>query len=222
MVLETAVRKELKRGVLIAIEGIDGAGKTTQTQILMENLKRRRYTVVALHEPTDGKWGKMIEDLAQNGRHTKPEDEFQLFYLDRMEDVKCNIAPALRAKSIVVMDRYYFSNVAYQSARGMDSSYIERKNQRIAPSPDVSIILNLEPDVALRRIKQKRNEKPNHFERRKYLEKVKTVFLNRFSSRPDVKVVDGDDRRTITEIASDIWNLVEPIVRRAEEDSTRQ
>lgn len=216
--LEAIERKRLKHGVLIAVEGIDGAGKTTQAKILLDTLTQKGYDVIYLHEPTAGNWGRKIKELATNGRHKiKPETELEFFYLDRLEDVEKNIRPALQGKKIVIMDRYYFSNVAYQGARGLDPDLIERKNERIAPTPDITIILDLNPEVALKRIRYKRNETPNYFERKKYLERVRQAFLKCFSNRPNIKIIDGDDNRPIQMIASDIWKIVEPIVKEAEE-----
>ncbi|MEM3726250.1 MAG: dTMP kinase [Candidatus Bathyarchaeia archaeon] len=216
--LEVVERKRLKHGVLIAIEGIDGAGKTTQAKILLETLIKKGYDAVCFHEPTDGKWGRKIKELATNGRYKiSPEVELQFFYLDRLEDVKRNIQPALQRKKIVIMDRYYLSSVAYQGARGLDLDLIEKKNETIAPIPNIAIIIDLNSEVALTRIRYKRNEIPNYFERKKYLEHVRQIFLKRFSNRTNVRIIDGDDTRPIQMIASDIWKIVEPIIKEAED-----
>lgn len=218
VLLEVVERKPLRRGVLIAIEGIDGAGKTTQSKILLEKLADKGYPAIGLHEPTKGRWGQKIKELAKNGRHkTKPETELDLFFLDRLEDVENNISPFLQKKRIVIMDRYYFSSVAYQGARGLSPDYIEKKNKKIAPMPDITIILDLDSEVALRRIRHKRNMTPNHFERKRYLDRVRQVFLKQFSNRPDVRIIDGDDTRSIQMVASEIWKIVEPIIRKVEE-----
>lgn len=216
--LKLVGRKRLKQGFLVAIEGIDGAGKTTQSGILVDKLEKEGYPVVGLHEPTEGRWGSKVKELAKNGRHkTKPETEVELFYLDRLEDVEKNIRPSLKSKKIVIMDRYYFSSVAYQGARGLSPDPIEKKNTKIAPSPNITIVLDLEPEVALRRIRHKRNEIPNHFERKKYLEKVRKIFLKQFGNRPNIRIIAGDDTRSIEVIASDIWRIIKPLIEKIEE-----
>lgn len=216
--LKLVGRKRLKRGVLIAIEGIDGAGKTTQSEILAKRLTEKGYPIRSLHEPTEGKWGKKIKELAKNGRHQiEPETELDYFYFDRLEDVEKNIGPSLKEKKIVIMDRYYFSSVAYQSGRGLSPDHIEKRNTIIAPIPDITIILDLDPEVALTRIRHKRNMTPNHFERKKHLTHVRKVFLEQFSDRPNVKIIEGDRNRSIEMVASEIWNIVEPIVEKVEE-----
>lgn len=208
----------LKRGILIAIEGIDGAGKTTQSTMLYDKLKKKGYPVVRFHEPTNGIWGERIKDLAKNGRHkVNAEDELDFFYRDRLEDVEHNINPSLKEKKIVIMDRYYFSSIAYQGARGLDPNYVEEKNESIAPKPDILIILDLSPEAALKRIRQNRNETPNHFERIKYLEKVRQIFLKQFSNRPYVRIMNGDVARSEESIAQEILEIVLPIIANAEE-----
>jgi len=216
--LATAKRRILKRGVLIAIEGIDGAGKTTQSTILARELTKRGYSAVRLHEPTDGIWGQKIKELAKNGRHKiKPKTESEFFIFDRIEDVKNNISPNLQKKKIVIMDRYYFSNVAYQGARGLSLTDIEKKNKRIAPAPDIMIILDLPPEVGLKRIRHKRNATPNHFERQKHLKAVRQIFLEQFGNRPNIRIIDGNDTRSIQMVTSEILRIIEPLLAKLEE-----
>ena len=95
--------------VIVAVEGIDGAGKTTVARKVVEELRRRGYDAVYLKEPTESEWGKRI----RKERSLKPEEELELFLKDREWNVKHNILPALKAGKIVVMDRYYYSTVPY-------------------------------------------------------------------------------------------------------------
>lgn len=218
--LETIKRKVLSRGILIAIEGIDGAGKTTQTEKLKEKLTMKGYDVISLHEPTKGIWGKKIENIVENGRRgISPEIELNYFILDRIEDVEKNIKPSLQKKKIVIMDRYYFSTVCYQGARGLDLDYIEKKNEEIAPIPDITIIIDIEPEVALKRIKQSRPSlTPNHFERKTYLEYVRKNFLKQFNNRSNVRIIEGDNNtRSISLVETEIWKIVEPLIKKYEE-----
>ena len=81
-----------------------------------------------------------------------PEEELALFLKDRRENVARNIRPALRAGRIVVLDRYYFSTIAYQGAKGLDPERIRRLNERFAPKPDLVFILDLGAGDGLARI----------------------------------------------------------------------
>ncbi len=181
----------IKKGVLIAIEGIDGSGKSTQAKRLVSFLTESGYDAVYLLEPTLGKWGKEIREMAERGRREKsPEEEYRLFLLDRKENVKENILPALKAKKIVVLDRYYFSTMAYQGALGIDPDEIRGENEAFAPMPDLVILLTIPVSQGLSRIKEKRGGF-TAFEGREYLERVKSIFEDFVSPLTNVVTIDG-------------------------------
>lgn len=203
--------RSLKRGWLIVFEGIDGTGKTTQSKLLCERLRENGYPALLLHEPTTGKWGQKIGELAKYGRDKiDAQTELNFFILDRKDDVEKNITPALCEKKIVIMDRYYLSSVAYQGAIGLNPQNIEAENEKIAPKPDLAIILDLSVEVAVTRISKKRTS--DHFENMNYLEKVRDIFLNMYDTRPWVRIVKGNCSRTTEDIASEIWEIVYPLV----------
>jgi dTMP kinase len=158
--------------MLIAVEGIDGAGKTTIAYHLRDFLSKKGYKCVVLKEPSESIYGRMIKSLKSR---PDPETEMELFLKDREMDVKDRILPALEEGKIVIMDRYYYSNIAYQSARGLNADRIRELNERIAPKPDLVILLDLSPSKALERIKNR--EKLSIFEEKDYLENVRQKFL---------------------------------------------
>ncbi len=163
--------------MIIAFEGIDGAGKTTQAKLAQKWLSSRNFKVTYLKEPTDNISGRKIQETAKNGR--LPENaELELFIADRRWNVENNIKPALNSGSVVIMDRYYYSTIAYQGARGLDPEDIRRKNEAFAPKPDLVLLFDLDPEIALDRIKRLRGETPNLFEKLDYLRSVREVFLN--------------------------------------------
>lgn len=179
--------------MLIAIEGIDGAGKTAHAKILKKELEKMGYIVIRLSEPTNGKWGKKIKELSSRGKNPSTKELFELFFLDRKEDVEKNIIPALKKGQTVILDRYYMSSVAYQGAGGLDPAFIESENEKIAPKPDITVILDLPPKIAVERI-ENRKSKPDYFERLKFLTKVRSIFLERYASRSDVLIIDSTQR----------------------------
>lgn len=201
------------KGLLITIEGIDGVGKTTQTRMLVEHLKGKGHDVLQLREPTDGLWGKKIKNLTKRGRNVSPKDECQWFLKDRVEDVEENITPALSQRKIVVMDRYYYSNMAYQGALGLNMERIREENEKFAPRPDLVIILDAPPKIGLDRITDKRKEELNSFETLDYQEKVRALFLSmkRFDN---VKILDGS--KGIEEVQGEIRRVVEELIESAE------
>ena len=177
------------RGLLISVEGIDGTGKTTQVQLLRKWFEERGRKAVALKEPTEGPFGKEISRRASAGA-LSPGEELRLFMRDREEDVRDRILPALKAGSVVIMDRYYQSNMAYQGARGLDVGGIKEANESFAPAPDLVIVLDIDPRRSLARVRACR-DMVGHFENEAYLEKVREIFL-RIGREPNAVVIDAD------------------------------
>ncbi|MGB8951644.1 MAG: dTMP kinase [Candidatus Aminicenantales bacterium] len=165
----------LKKGILIVLEGIDGAGKSTQARFLLRKLQAMGMDVVYFREPSRGKWGREIKAKAIDPRSLAPEEELSLFQKDRKENVEKNIRPALECRKIVILDRYYFSTIAYQGSKGIDPARIKRMNERFAPKPDLVFILDIGARQGLSRI-QDRKKKERLFEREDYLVKVRKIF----------------------------------------------
>ncbi len=198
-----------RKGFLITIEGIDGIGKTTQARMLSEFLQGKGYDVVELREPTDSLWGKKIRGLTKHGRDASPKEECRWFLEDRKLDVSQNIIPALNSGKIIVMDRYYYSNMAYQGALGLDMERIRWENEKFAPQPDLVIILDAPPKTGLDRIKNKRKEELNYFETLEYQEKVRNLFLS-MKDYDNVRVLDGSG--TLKEVFGKIIALVMELI----------
>lgn len=168
------VSRTVPGGFLIAIEGIDGAGKTTQARNLAAELRKDGWDVIQTKEPTDGQWGRKLRESAQTGRMTL-EDELRYFIEDRKEHVTTLIRPALEAGKVVIVDRYYLSTVAYQGARGVEVAAIYDTHHKFAPPPNLLAILEVEPKVGIARIR-KRGDKANHFETEENLAQVAAIF----------------------------------------------
>lgn len=165
----------LQPGLFIVFEGLDGAGKTTQIQLLATSLQQRGYDVTCLKEPTDGQWGHKIRQSALTGRKDiAPDQELNWFLKDRREDVEYNIQPALIGGSIVILDRYYFSTMAYQGALGYAPDDIQQRNEAFAPPPDLLFLLEIDPANGLERVQQARQL--DGFEQLEYLQQVAAIF----------------------------------------------
>lgn len=167
---------KLKRGVLIVLDGIDGTGKTTQAKRLWETLRNDGWDAVYFREPSDSRWGLAIKKKAAVADSLSPEEELSLFQKDREENVRKNIKPALAGKKAIVCDRYYFSTIAYQGARGIDPEMIRAQNESFAPKPDLVFILDIAPENGLSRIAKSRAKMDLHFEREDYLAGVRAIF----------------------------------------------
>lgn len=144
--------------------------------MLAERLSKAGYEVELTREPSDGVWGRRIRESFLASARLGLKEECELFLLDRQEHVANVISPALRDGKVVVCDRYYFSTMAYQGARGANVEDIRMQNERIAPVPDRVFYLQLAPERALQRIQELRGDIPNNFESLEYLRRVAAIF----------------------------------------------
>jgi dTMP kinase len=165
----------LEKGVLIVFEGIDGSGKSTQAEILLKRFQEQGVDVVYFREPSKGKWGRKIKKKALHPGSLTPEEELDLFLKDRRENVEKNLKPALKKKRVVILDRYYYSTIAYQGAKGIDEELIARMNEEFVVEPDLVFILDIDPQKGLERI-ENRKKKYRLFEREDYLVRVREIF----------------------------------------------
>lgn len=177
-----------RRGTLIVLEGIDGTGKSTQAKRLGEWFVSQGREVVLSREPTSGPWGTKLRQSAATGR-LSPEDELEYFLNDRRQHVEELLAPSLAAGRIVILDRYYFSTMAYQGARGFDPAEIRRRNESFAPVPDLLLVMDLDVDTSLQRIGA-RGDVANEFEKRENLERCREIFLS-LRDEPFARVIDS-------------------------------
>jgi dTMP kinase len=175
-------------GLLIVLEGIDGTGKSTQAKRLGEWFASQGREVVLSREPTSGPWGARLRESAATGR-LSPEDELEYFLNDRRQHVEELIAPSLAAGKVVILDRYYFSTMAYQGARGFDPAEIRRRNEAFAPVPDLLLVMDLDVDTSLARIGA-RGDVANEFEKRENLERCREIFLS-LRDESFVQVIDS-------------------------------
>jgi dTMP kinase len=191
-------------GMLIAIEGIDGAGKTTLAHRLGDALRNTGLTVTVSKEPTTGPWGMKMRQSAADGR-LEAGDELRYLLLDRQAHVEELIAPALARGEVVILDRYYPSTVAYQGAAGLDVHKLLDDNA-FAPRPDLLLVLDVDPAVGLQRIRA-RGDKPNHFENVDNLTRCRAIFKQDDLLHADVldASVDAD---TVFELARGIVDEV--------------
>ena len=160
----------LRKGKLIVIEGIDGAGKTTFAKALYEILKKKGINCVFSYEPTSGPFGEKIKE-ALIKKEINSQDLRVLFLKDRKWHVENIIIPALEAQKWIILDRYYLSTLAYQSSQGLSLRELLIENETIAPIPDLVIYLDLPVEIAFKRIGN-REKKITIFEKREFLEKV--------------------------------------------------
>ncbi len=195
-----------RRGVFIAFEGIDGAGNTTHSRMTVEWLRSLGFDAVLTKEPSsEGEIGRLIR------RYLKvelphPAIDALLFAADRVEHVYRVVLPALDSGKIVVCDRYVESSIAYQSAQGLEVGWVKSLN-RFAPQPDLTIILDVEPETALKRKGAIASEK---FERIEFLSEVRRRLLLRANEMGYPVVYTG---LPIEEVGMAVRKVVEALLR---------
>ena len=191
--------------MLVNLEGIDGCGKSTQSELLKKKLEDIGDEVIILKEPTKRPHGQKLWDMLRGKRKATNEEILDLFVLDRTQHVEEKIQPALDDGTVVLMDRYYYSSMAYQVAGGIDVNVI-RERHAFAPKPDVVLIFDLPVTIALERVRG--HSEADEFEKEEHLEKVREAYLN-LRSDPLVRIVDS--AITPEEIFEDVWKLVSEV-----------
>jgi dTMP kinase len=194
-------------GKLIVFEGIDGCGKTTQLQLLADVLADQGLPVVSTKEPTEGPFGQRIRKLYQNRESVSRRKELELFIDDRREHVRELLGPSIAAGKIILCDRYVLSTVAYQGAAGMDVDEIFLLND-FAPSPDLALLFQAQPDTSIARITDNRKESLNDFEQADGLAKVAKIFDA--LDLPYIRKIDASGN--IATVHQAVMKAVEPLI----------
>ncbi len=161
-------------GFFIALEGIDGTGKTTLTKRLGETLSSV-FEVYETREPSDTEAGRTLRESFIKGR-LSPMREAELFVKDRRIHIEREIEPFLSMGQIVITDRYFFSNIAYQGAEGVPMDKLKEMNSGF-PLPDMVLYIDIDVDTALRRINSTRGV-ANLMETREGILRVKGIYEN--------------------------------------------
>ncbi|MEM4190035.1 MAG: dTMP kinase [Candidatus Caldarchaeum sp.] len=141
----------MKKGIYIAVEGIDGVGKTTQSKRLVKLLRSKGVETVLTGEPTSMFVGRLIRKGLRTGAKFSEEVMALLFAADRLMHAEKVVRPAVKKGLTVVSDRSVVSSLAYQSVSTHRRKWVKTIN-RFAEKPDVVVYIRLKPEKALKRI----------------------------------------------------------------------
>jgi len=196
-----------RRGVLIVLEGIDGSGKSYHIDLISQDLHQKGCRVIKTKEPTKGHVGEFIHRyVRRQDRRLPPEAEAFIFAADRFDHVKQIIEPALKKGLIIISDRYFHSSLAYQGASGVNIDWI-RKINSFAPTPDLAILLYIQPEFSLNRINRKRTI----FETPAFLRKVNEFYL-KFVNQGELIKIDADRPKKV--VTAEILSIVQDLIER--------
>ena len=204
---------ETKRGRFIVFEGIDGAGKTTQINLLAKYLAEQGRAVYCTAEPTESVSGGLLRDALSGVSRRTICEMAAMFVFDRINH---NINPVNGIQKMladgfdVICDRYYYSSLAYQGS-GTDPEWVSNMNLNCPEimRPDVCIFLDLTPEQSMARINRNRATQ-EIYENEEKLTQVRNQFYRVFEQlreRDNIQIVDA--YRSVEEIHQDIVALVE-------------
>jgi dTMP kinase len=187
-----------KKGLLITFEGIDGAGKTTQLNLLYEELVSKHIDVVKIREPGSTDIGERIRGLlADRDMKILPYTELLLFFASRVQLIEQVINPAIEKGKIILCDRFHDATVAYQSyGRGLSLDVIKSLEKMfILPlKPDKTFLLDCSYNVARKRLSKRDNKTRIEIMNRVFFEKVRTGYLTLAKHETDrIVVIDANN-----------------------------
>ena len=204
-------------GKFITFEGGEGAGKSTQVKLLAERLRDAAYKVVETREPGGTRRGEEIREFLLSGeaKNFGPMGEAVLFSAARAHHLNEVIRPALERGDWVLCDRFSDSTAAYQGAAGGVKPGLIRALERVAVDqnmPDMTFILDLPPEVGLKRTAQRNGgggERPDRFEAMDlhFHEALRAAFLRIAEEQPR-RCIILDALQAESAVAEDVWEAI--------------
>ena len=200
----------VRSGRFVVVEGIDGAGTTTQVARLAERLRAEGgLPVRATREPSDGPIGSLVRQVL-TGRIVAPEGRAPgwatmalLFAADRMDHVESDIEPFLMAGGVMISDRYDASSLAYQSVSSGSGgeAAVEwiRTLNRHAMRPDLTIVLDLAPELAATR-RASRGEPAQLYEQNEVQRALAVFYRDLAKHMPQDRIVVVDGQGTVDDV----------------------
>ncbi len=201
--------------LFIALEGIDGSGKSTQTKLLAKQLNNLGHKVHTTFEPTDSDIGKMIREIFAGKREGDQKVIAALFGADRLHHILAEKDGMLALRQdgySIVTDRYYLSSYAYHGAH-VDMDWVMDINAQAVMllKPDIHIYIDISPKVSMERISRSR-ETVEMYETLENLRLVYDKYEEAFAKvgkSEHIRRINGD--RSEEEIAADIWREVQKL-----------
>lgn len=198
----------MKKGIFIVLDGPDGAGLSTQAQLLEKWLRKKRKKVILTKEPTFSLIGGMIKAALKHEWKTDQKTLQLLFSADRAHHLQKEIIPALKKGYIVISDRYILSTYCFGTIDGVSLDWLRALNSQFI-KPDVTIILDVPPEVSIERIKKSRSG-VELFEEIGKLRKIRENYRKLKDEFPNTFILDGT--KTIEEVHKKIKEIVEKFI----------
>lgn len=198
--------KNKNEGKFIVIEGLDGSGLSTMSQLLGKYLEDKKIEVLVTKEPTDNsEAGKRIKEVIDKKAKVPSADLQKFFANDRFEHLDKVIIPALAEGKFVISDRYFFSSFAFGTAEGLDLDWLIRLNDGFL-YPDLTIFLKVNPETCIKRIEARRTPKAL-FELQEKLAKTWETYEILPDRFENIVIIDGEGE--INEVFERVKDVVE-------------
>jgi len=222
-ILRTLETNQMRRGLFITLEGIDGTGKSTQLRLLVQHLKKRGLPVQVTREPGGTKLGERIRKILLDSKttHLSSLAELALMYAARAQHLEEVIRPALARGEIVVSDRYNDASLAYQGYGRKLGARTVRAFDRVVSGrtqPDLTILLDLAPRLSLGRAEGRESQRKSNqgrFEAQglDFHTRVRRGYLAIAHKEPRrVKVVRADE--PVEDVQAEIRELIDNFLAR--------
>lgn len=204
--------------MFIALEGIDGSGKSTQIDFIVQWLETHgtaHDNILVTREPThDGEYGIKIRKVlsGEEAMSVSPLEFQELYVRDRKEHLEKVVLPRLHNQdSVVVCDRYFLSTLAYGRAGGIDQNDLIALHENILGAswviPDITLYIDVSAKTAMARLQQRNTGKPpEYFEtKEEFLEKAREAYKDCAKQFSNVFIIDGE--KSVAEVSSAIKGI---------------
>lgn len=195
-------------GKFIVIEGLDGSGKSSQVEFLVQYLKDRGKEVLFRSEPTsDLPVGKKIRQVLRKEIVATSMELQKMYVEDRTQHLSEKVIPALKDGKYVVCSRYAFSTIAYGTAAGLNTKMLMELNDHFL-LPDATIVISVSPKECIKRI-EARGEGKELFDKEQRLVKADVIYQNLPQMYENVFIINGE--KPVLEVFEQIKKVIEKI-----------
>ncbi|BAK59732.1 dTMP kinase [Lactococcus garvieae] len=201
-------------GILISLEGPDGAGKTTVLQRILPELEKTSYKILSTREPGGVRVAEEIRNIILSTENTEIDSktELMLFAAARRLHMQTKMLPALAAGEMVIVDRFIDSSVAYQGyGRELGVEPVNWLNEFATDGlkPDLTLYFDIDTDVALERIMKNRADEVNRLdlERAEMHSKVRQGYLEIVKQEPE-RFVTIDASQELDKVVADTLTVI--------------
>lgn len=203
----------MNKGKFITIDGVEGAGKSTQIELICSYLHRKGIEVVRTREPGGTDIGEKIRSvlLDLDNKEMHSDTELLLMFSSRNELIQNKIIPALNDGKWVVSDRFTDASFAYQGGgRMLSLDRIAKLENWVLGSfkPDLTFLLDISVEIGMTRVEARNAKDRIEQEERAFFERVRSVFIERSKIYPDrIKLINAE--RSVDEIQTQIQSIIE-------------